>query len=49
MQVDKKPKSLWMDGYLRLKKNKASMVSFWFIFIVCIVALFAKANFAVPL
>jgi len=35
-------KSLWADAVSRLKKNKASVVSFYFIVFVCLVALFAK-------
>jgi len=37
-----KSKSLWADAVSRLKKNKASVVSFYFIVFVCLVALFAK-------
>ncbi|MBT4760564.1 MAG: ABC transporter permease [Bdellovibrionaceae bacterium] len=36
------PKSLWSESYDRLKKNKASVVSFWFIVVICLVALFAE-------
>ncbi len=35
-------KSLWGDSFFRLKKNKASMLSFYFVFLICLVALFAK-------
>ena len=35
-------KSLWADAVSRLKKNKASVVSFYFIVFVCLVAIFAK-------
>ena len=35
-------KSLWSDAYLRLKKNKGSMISAYFILFICFVALFAK-------
>ncbi|MCB0414635.1 MAG: ABC transporter permease [Bdellovibrionales bacterium] len=43
-EVAKKSKSnsLWSDSVKRLKKNKASMVSAYFIIFVCFVALFAK-------
>jgi len=37
-----KSKSLWADAVSRLKKNKASIVSFYFIVFVCLIALFAK-------
>ena len=42
--MDKKTqsKSLWADALTRLKKNKASVVSFYFIVFVCLVALFAE-------
>ncbi len=35
-------KSLWSEGFSRLKKNKASMVSLSIIIIVCLIALFAR-------
>ncbi|MGH1468398.1 MAG: ABC transporter permease [Bdellovibrionales bacterium] len=35
-------KSLWADSVIRLKKNKASVFSLWFIAMVCLVAIFAK-------
>ena len=41
-----KGNSLWMDGLKRLKKNKASVVSFYFIVFVCFVAVFA--NYLMP-
>jgi oligopeptide transport system permease protein len=34
-------KSLWSDGWKRLRKNRASVFSFWFIIFVCLVAVFA--------
>ncbi len=37
-----KSKSLWKDSFLRLKKNKASMVSFCFVSLICLIAVFAK-------
>ena len=37
----KKSKSLWSDAWARLKKNKASVVSFYFISFICLVAIFA--------
>ncbi len=37
-----KSKSLWEDSLIRLKRNKASMFSFFFIVMVCLVAIFAK-------
>jgi oligopeptide transport system permease protein len=39
---DKKSSSLWADAVRRLKRNKASVVSFYFIVFVCLVAIFAK-------
>lgn len=41
-QNNTQSKSLWADAVSRLKKNKASVVSFYFIVFVCTVALFAK-------
>ena len=41
-KFDRKSKSLWGDALSRLKKNKASVVSFYFIALVCLMALFAK-------
>ncbi len=35
-------RSLWEDSWLRLKKNRAAIISGLFIIFVCIVALFAK-------
>lgn len=40
--INKQSKSLFQDSLQRLKKNKASVVSFFFIVFVCFVALFAK-------
>lgn len=42
MIKSKKPQSLWLDSFKRLKENKASMVSMFFIVVVCLVAIFAK-------
>ncbi len=42
-QLSKVPKSLWSESYDRLKKNKASVASFWFIAVTCLVALFAES------
>jgi oligopeptide transport system permease protein len=36
-----KGKSLWSDGWKRLKKNKAALASLYFIVFVCLVAIFA--------
>lgn len=33
---------MWQEGIKRLKKNKAAVVSFWFIIFICLVSLFAK-------
>lgn len=41
-KMNTQSKSLWADAVSRLKKNKASVVSFYFIVFVCLVALFAK-------
>ncbi len=35
-------KSLWQDSMSRLKKNKAAMISLYFIIFLCFVSLFAK-------
>ncbi|RME16427.1 MAG: ABC transporter permease [Bdellovibrio sp.] len=35
-------KSLWIDAFNRLKKNKASMVSLGIIIVLCFIALFAR-------
>lgn len=35
-------RSLWEDSWLRLKKNKAAIISGWFIAFVCVVAAFAQ-------
>jgi len=42
LKVFKESKSLWNDAYKRLKQNYASMISFYFIFIVCIIGIFAE-------
>ena len=43
VSADAKPaRSLWSDALLRLKKNKASMISAYFVIFICFVALFAK-------
>jgi oligopeptide transport system permease protein len=34
-------KSLWSDAWKRLKKNRASLISFYFILLVCLIALLA--------
>lgn len=34
-------KSLWSDGWKRLKKNRAAFFSLWFIVFICVVAAFA--------
>ncbi|MEK7356529.1 MAG: ABC transporter permease, partial [Bdellovibrionota bacterium] len=34
-------KSLWSDAWRRLKRNRASVVSLWFILFVCAVAILA--------
>lgn len=39
---EKKSRSLFQDSLSRLKKNKASVISFYFIAVVCFIALFAK-------
>lgn len=41
MNANLKSKSLWADAVIRLKKNKASVVSFYFIVLVCLIAIFA--------
>ncbi|MCC7403166.1 MAG: ABC transporter permease [Bdellovibrionales bacterium] len=38
----KKPQSLWGDAIKRLKKNKAAVVSAYFVLLVCLVAIFAE-------
>lgn len=43
-----KGNSLWMDGLKRLKKNKASVVSFYFIVFICFVAVFANQLMPYP-
>ncbi len=35
-------KSLWADSVLRLKKNKGALVSFYFVSLVCLIAVFAE-------
>ncbi len=40
--VEKKSRSLWEDGFIRLKRNKASVVSFWFIVLICFMGIFAE-------
>lgn len=35
------PKSLWSDAWKRLKRNRAAVISLWFIIFVCLVAAFA--------
>ena len=39
--VSKRSKTLWHDSFLRVKKNKGSMISFYFLAYVCFIALFA--------
>ncbi len=34
-------KSLWSDGWARLKRNRAAVISLWFIVFVCLVAILA--------
>jgi oligopeptide transport system permease protein len=46
MAKEKVSKSLWNDGLSRLKKNKAALVSGYFILFICLVAAFA--NFLAP-
>src|SRR5690606_28750401 len=43
MPEPKAARSLWYDAWKRLKKNKAAVVSGWFILMVCAVAVFADA------
>ncbi len=43
-----KGNSLWMDGLKRLKKNKASVVSFYLIVFICFVAIFANQLMPYP-
>ncbi|MBC86177.1 MAG: peptide ABC transporter permease [Bdellovibrionaceae bacterium] len=40
--IKPKGKSLWIEGYHRLLKNKASVVSMVFIVLVCLMAIFAE-------
>ncbi|MEQ1665728.1 MAG: ABC transporter permease, partial [Bdellovibrionales bacterium] len=37
-----KSRSLWYDAWRRLKRNKAAVISGYFIFALCIIAIFAK-------
>lgn len=39
---EQKGKSLWSEGWVRLKKNKAAMISLWIIVVTCIMAIFAN-------
>ncbi len=39
--MTKAGKSLWSDGWKRLKKNRAAFFSLWFIGVVCVIAIFA--------
>lgn len=39
---NKKSRSLWYDAWRRLKKNKAAVISFYFIILLCFVAIFAE-------
>jgi len=34
-------RSLWMDGWIRLKKNKIAMLGMWLVIILCLAAIFA--------
>ncbi|HHX24454.1 MAG TPA: ABC transporter permease [Thermoanaerobacterales bacterium] len=34
-------RSLWMDGWLRLRKNKLAMFGMWLVIIICFAAIFA--------
>jgi oligopeptide transport system permease protein len=43
IELDKPPVSLWSDAVKRLKKNKAAVISAYYILFVCIVAIFAKS------
>jgi oligopeptide transport system permease protein len=38
----KASKSLWYDAWLRLKKNRAAVISGYFIVVLCVVAVFAE-------
>ncbi|MCB0392257.1 MAG: ABC transporter permease [Bdellovibrionales bacterium] len=43
LEVQYKPsRSLWEDAFIRLKKNKAAVLSAYFILFICIVAIFAE-------
>lgn len=42
-QPQKSSNSLWNDAFRRLKKNKAAIYSGYFIFFLCLVAIFAEA------
>ena len=35
-------KSLWQDGFIRLKKNKAAVISAYFILFICLLGIFAQ-------
>ena len=41
-EASPKSRSLWSDSIKRLKKNKASVISAWFILIVCVISIFAE-------
>ncbi|MCB9025543.1 MAG: ABC transporter permease [Bdellovibrionaceae bacterium] len=41
--LNKPSRSLWEDAFIRLKKNKAAMLSSYFILFICLVAVFAEA------
>jgi oligopeptide transport system permease protein len=40
--LPKKSRSLWYDAWKRLKRNKAAVISGYFIFVLCVIAIFAK-------
>jgi len=42
MNTQRKSSSLWQDSIRRLKRNKAAVVSLYFIVLVCLMAIFAK-------
>lgn len=42
IELDKPAVSLWSDAVKRLKKNKAAVISAYYILFVCLVALFAR-------
>ncbi|MCB0393348.1 MAG: ABC transporter permease [Bdellovibrionales bacterium] len=44
----KAPESLWMDAWKRLKKNRAAVVSAWFILFMCLIALTANSIIPYP-